>query len=109
MPRKTRKEKLAASLHKLQRQLENPSTPEASTQSENIRPEGRISLKGLPKVTFKNERVAIVDIHEYSYIARDLRKILLIAAGAILLEIALSLTLSSNSAKVFLRSIGLEI
>jgi hypothetical protein len=112
MPRKTKKEKMAAALHRLQRQVESAPNQPTSTHPETS---NKVSLE---QIGIKTQPVKTQPYqansqgksrYEYSYVSNDLRKIVFLGGLAILLEFGLSLTLGLNSVKVFLRTIGLEI
>jgi len=120
MPKKTRQEKIAAELHRLKKQLEGQPTIPAPKTTEPREPKSTpepintstgISLKGLdvttsPSTQFVNKET---ERYDYTYLARDLRKIALLAIAAVAIEIVLSLTTHASFAKLILRSFGLEI
>jgi hypothetical protein len=121
MPKKTREEKIAAQLRRLKKQLEGgqvvakptpvePKVAEEPTGSPVITPTG-VSLKELGVKTTPSTTVVKKELerYDYAYVARDLRKIAILAVAAVAIEIILNLTTRAGFAKLILRSFGLEI
>lgn len=105
VPRKTKQQKILSKL----RRLEQKPASETSTE---VRPE--ISLEGLstsavnlrPEAT--DQPTPKDDRYNYSYVYKDIRKIFILTAIALALEIILSLTASGSYAKLVLRTLNLE-
>lgn len=93
---KTRKQKIEAELRNLKNQIKVKQ--ESTSPSETF----KISL---PKSSHPSRTLSSQD---YSYIFKDLRKIMIVASILIALEILLSLTTQNESAKLVLRSIGFK-
>lgn len=113
MPRKTKQQKMAAALRRMKKKVEikktSPTektitevdTPTAATYNlENLRiKETKISGSG----------VAVSKINNYSYLAKDLRKIFILSLLAIFLEVTITLTTKTQFAKLLLLRFGIEI
>jgi len=108
VPRKTKKEKILARLHRLEQQAETP----ASDSSVGLQNRYRevVSSQDLIKQEPKIEKplAAATSGQDYSYIYKDLRKIFILTAVAISAEIVLSLTASTSYAKLVLRTFKID-
>ncbi len=107
MPRKTKKQKILARLHRLeQHSVKSEGSEVVSTPSP--KPDvNQISLDGSePKVATPPK--STVTTYNYSYVYSDVRKILILSALALGIEIVLSLTASNGYAKLALRYLNLD-
>ena len=103
MPKKTREEKILARLHRLERENSQQLPPETNaTQVEITKPSG-ISLKQISPAKAQAPLHHNIETVDYSYVAGDLKKTLILTAIALLFEIVLSLTASNWYAKLFPR------
>ena len=101
MPRKTKKQKILARLHRLEQRGEDTNLPKTIESKEPairidnqqdipIKPEPSISQ---PKQIKPATQTATQDNrHNYSYVYKDLRKIIILTVLALGVEVALSLT-----------------
>ncbi len=117
MPRKTKKQKILARLHRLEQREEDTSLPKTIKSKEpEIRIENQqdISIKPEPSITqpkqikLSTQTTTQDNRHNYSYVYKDLRKILILTVLALGIEAALSLTASTGYAKLLLRSLNLD-
>ena len=119
MPKKTREEKMAAQLRRMKEQLAmqqsspiapTPPKPAAAPQTQVTAPKGfSVSEPDFKKPTIFQPTKEVGQRYDYTYVTGDLRKIAVLAAVAIALEVALNLTTRASFAKLILRSFGLEI
>ncbi len=91
MPRKTKKQKILAKLHRLERETDQVETPKKTTPSQV-----KVSSEGLTLTNLKPQAPSKISTKEskkdYSYVYKDIRKILILTVIALFVEIALSLT-----------------
>ena len=106
MPRKTKKQKILAKLHRLEKQSEKP-TQDPSVSVEYTLKENKYSVEE-PKSERKEKSALSKTIYDYSYVYKDIRKIIFISALALGIEVVLSLTASNGYAKLALRSLNLD-
>ncbi|MEX0616313.1 MAG: hypothetical protein WD231_00705 [Candidatus Woykebacteria bacterium] len=109
VPKKTKKEKILARLHRLQQKTNEASfsTPlEVSDQKkiklEESSPEQTPTPKESPKPSSKQS------LYDYTYVYKDLRKIFILSLFGFAIEIVLSLTASNGYAKLVLRTLNLD-
>ena len=117
MPRKTKKQKILARLHRLEQKREDISLPKTTDQvgpKIRIEDQQEIKIQPEPSITQPKEtklatQTATQDNRlNYSYVYKDLRKIILLTMLALGVEIALSLTASTSYAKLVLRALNLD-
>ena len=105
---------MAAKLHRIQKQLgEGEPTENAaigSKEQDSDKPDS-FSLRDIKLTETKKfpERSVNTDTGAYNYVMSDVRKILILSAIAVAAEIALSLTINSQFAKLLLSRFGIEI
>ena len=111
MPRKTKKQKILARLHRLEQgAVQRLSSDEvskvdsASLSVEPLRKDGPATAK----IEVSQRPAPITLGNDYSYMYKDLRKIFILTAAALGVEIFLSLTASSSYAKLVLRTLNLD-
>ena len=93
MPPKTKEQKILARLHRLQRLQNLTQSPARVVETETV-----------PTAPTKPIETSEENLAEnYSYVYKDLRKILILASLAIATEIILSLTSSFSFVKLILR------
>lgn len=106
MPRKTKREKILARLRRLQNRVEDETKPVVT------QPSVQISLDSKPKTLDTKSQIKQLEsdtlTYDYSYVYKDIRKIIILTAIALTLEIFLSLTASSSYAKLVLRTLNLD-
>lgn len=114
MPRKTRQQKMAAKLHRMEKQLGESEPIEddsiGSKKQDTDKPTS-YSLRDikLTKTEKFPEKALNTDVGTYDYVMADVRKIIVLSAIAVAAEIALSLTINSQFAKLLLSRFGIEI
>ena len=106
MPRKTKKQKILTKLRRLEKQSEKP-IQDPSVSTEYTSKEDQYSVEEL-KSEKKEKSVVSETRYDYSHVYKDIRKILLISALALGIEVGLRLTASSGYAKLALRSLNLD-
>ena len=111
MPRKTKKQKILARLHRLEQgAVQGLSSNEvnkvdsASLSVEPLRNEGLLTAK----IKAPQRPTPITLDSDYSYMYKDLRKIFVLTFLALGVEIFLSLTASNSYAKLVLRTLNLD-
>ena len=108
MPRKTKKQKILAKLHRLEQKTHEPLTRKEATSSHV-----KLDNEGLTITNLKPEASSEINTkkseYDYSYVYKDVRKILIISTIALFVEIALGLTASNGYAKLVLRALNLDI
>lgn len=103
MPKKTREEKILARLRRLEQGIPNPTLD--NSEKPETRPSSTgYSLKKLadepkPTSSFSTKNTEV----DYSYLKSDLKKVAILTFGALLIQVALSLTASGWYAKLFPR------
>ena len=108
MPRKTKKQKILAKLHRLEQKTHEPPTRKESSSSQVKLGSESLTLTNLKPKT-SSEINTKKSEYDYSYVYRDVRKILIITTIALFVEIALGLTASNGYAKLVLRALNLDI
>ena len=105
MPRKTKRQKILARLHRLEQKPEKDFEENAGDQTSIKIDQAQISpTDSKPKEAPQFKTAA----YDYSYVYRDVRKIIIFSALALGVEILLSLTASNGYAKLVLRALNLE-
>ena len=108
MPRKTKKQKILAKLHRLEKETSQGDIAKDSTENQVEVDSERLTLTNLkPETSFQTETKK--SDYDYSYVYKDIRKILILTVLALFVEIALSLTASNGYAKLALRSLNLDL
>lgn len=108
MPRKTKKQKILARLHRLQLQTVRTEDEgsEIVTTPDTKPGESQLSLADSePKVATQPKAKAIT--YSYSHVYSDVKKILILSALALGVEVVLSLTASNGYAKLALPILNL--
>lgn len=107
MTRKTKKQKILAKLHRLEQKT--TEAPRKKPISNQVKPgnEGLTITNLKPEVS--SETSTKKSEYDYSYVYKDVRKILILAVLALFVEIAISLTASNGYAKLVLRALNLDI
>ena len=108
MPRKTKKQKVLAKLHRLEQRTHEPPTKKKSTSSQAKLGDAGLTLTNLKPKTSSEINTKKYE-YDYSYVYKDVRKILIITIIALFVEIALGLTASNGYAKLVLRALNLDI
>lgn len=103
MPRKTRKEKMAAQLRKLRETIQANETTVNDPRVEI--PRVKYVPEILPKISAEKDKSE----DEFSGIYGDIKRIGLVIVVTLIFQIGLNLTLRTNFAKLLLRSLGIEI
>jgi hypothetical protein len=117
MPRKTKRQKILARLHRLEQKGEDATSPNTSKRVEpevRIENQQKISIKPEPSIAQPKEtkvatQASVQDNrYNYSYVYKDLRKIIVLTVLALGGEVFLSLTASTSYAKLVLRALNLD-
>lgn len=105
MPRKTKKQKILAKLHRLENQS---STLKEDTNSPA---EYKLGSNQIMVTEVKPEKIdrsaQLGTIQDYSYVSKDIKKIIILSTIALGFELLLSLTASNSYAKLALQSLGI--
>src|SRR3990172_10168890 len=98
MPRKTRKEKLAAQLRKLR---ETTQTSKTTANDHRVEmPKVKYVPEILPKISAEKDKSA----DEFSSIYSDIKRVGLVIVVTLIFQIGLNLTLRTNFVKLLLRN-----
>jgi hypothetical protein len=93
MPKKTRQEKILSQLRRLREQTENTHLASLSPTEQPVREKPSYEITSLGKV--KNAASASkIEVEDYSYVYKDLRKTVVFVTLAVIFEVILSLTAS---------------
>ncbi|MEX0621919.1 MAG: hypothetical protein WD187_02915 [Candidatus Woykebacteria bacterium] len=111
MPKKTKEQKMAAALRRMKIRIDQEKRPVPKGAGEKKPPAteysiDQIKIKSPASPAILRSKEARYD---YSYIARDLKTILILSSVAIVIEVGLSLTMRLQFAKLLLRRFGIEI
>ena len=107
MPRKTKRQKILARLHRLEQKPEKVFEESDGNQTSLKIDQTQVSLED-SKPKESPQPKAKTTAYDYSYVYRDIRKIIILSALALGVEILLSLTASNSYAKLVLRTLNLD-
>jgi hypothetical protein len=115
MPKKTKRQKMAAALRRMKKQVEQKAPEKEGLAKPQAKEE--VSAPTTYSLRSVKEKEAESPVRSgsrekqrnYAYVAGDLRKIFVLSLVAITFEIALSLTTRLEFAKLLLRRFGIDI
>ncbi len=119
MPRKTKQQKMAAALRRMKNKVETKSSTTTTTTTTTESPSTKTNTPTASTYNLENLRTketkysgagsVVTKAEDYSFLAKDLRKIFILSLLAIILEIVISLTTRIHFAKLILLRFGIEI